>query len=149
MLNSGKFRQFFAPCDLEIWRMTLKNKRAPLLSNIKLCASFHHQMWIWTGFTARKRLSWVMTSVTLTFDLWPWPFSWTSVLWLVISPENLMILWWEHSLKGETYRLTDRRTDRWTGWNIHKAAWSQKTIRHLFYATSNFVHDFVPIGEFN
>ena len=27
---------FFVPCDLEIWRMTLKNRRASLLSNIKL-----------------------------------------------------------------------------------------------------------------
>ena len=59
----------FVPCDLEIWRLTLKNNRASLLSNIKLYASFHHYMWIQTGVRVRKRLSWVMTSVTLTFDL--------------------------------------------------------------------------------
>ena len=53
--------------DLEIRRMTLKNNRAPLLSNIKLCASFQHHMWIQTGVTVRKRLNGVMTSVTLTF----------------------------------------------------------------------------------
>ena len=56
-------------CDIEIWWMTLKNNRAPILSNIKLYASFHHHMWIQTGVTVRKRLSWVMTSMTLTFDL--------------------------------------------------------------------------------
>ena len=78
----------FQPCDLEIWQMTLKNNRAPLLSNIKLCASFYRHMWIQTGVTVRKRLIWVMTSVTLTFDLWPWPFAWTSHLSLVITPEN-------------------------------------------------------------
>ena len=39
-LNSGQNRQFFVPCDLEIWRMTLKNNRAPLLCCFKLCASF-------------------------------------------------------------------------------------------------------------
>ena len=61
----------FEPCDLEIWQMTLRNNRAPLLSNIKLYASFHHHMWIQTGVTVRKRLSWVMNSVTLTFDRWP------------------------------------------------------------------------------
>ena len=44
-----------------------KLNRAPLLSNIRLCASFLHHMWIQTGVTFRKRLSWVMTSVTLTF----------------------------------------------------------------------------------
>ena len=27
-----------------------------------------------------QQLSWVVTSVTLTFDLWPWPFAWTSLL---------------------------------------------------------------------
>ena len=40
MLNSGQNQQFFVPYDFEIWRMTLKNNRAPLLSNFKLCASF-------------------------------------------------------------------------------------------------------------
>ena len=79
-----------------------------LLSNIKLCVSFHHRMWIRTGVTVRKRLSWVLTSVTLTFDLWPWPFAWTLLLSLVITPGNfMMIRWWEHSEKG----VTDGRTD--------------------------------------
>ena len=106
--------------------MTFKNNRAPLLSIIKLYASFHHHMWIQTGVTVRKRLSWVVTSVTLTFDLWPWPFAWTSLLSLVITPENFMMIgWWEHSQKGVTDRQTDRRTDGQTDWTIHRAAWSQ------------------------
>ena len=110
--NLGQIRWFLEPCDLEIWWMTLKNNRAPLLSHIKLCASFHHHMWIQTGVTVRKRLSWVLTSVTLTFDLWPWPFAWTSLLSLVITSENfMMIRWWEHSQKCVTDRQTDGRTD--------------------------------------
>ena len=113
-------RRFLEPCDLEIWRMTLKNNRAPLLSNIKLYASFHHHMWIQTGVTVRKRLSWVVTSVTLTFDLWPWPFAWTLRWSLVITPENfMMIRWWEHSQKGVTDRRTDRRTDGQTDGKYH------------------------------
>ena len=64
--NLGQIRRFLQLCDLEIWRMTLKNNRAPLLSNIKLYASFRHHMLIQTGVTVRKRLSWVVTSVTLT-----------------------------------------------------------------------------------
>ena len=150
--NLGQIRRFLEPCDLEIWRMTLKNNRAPLLCYLKLCASFrshlciqtgvtvrkrpiwvkfddfqsrvtlkfdgwpwktinrapllccfqlcarfHCHMWIQTGVRVRKRLSWVLTSVTLTFDLWPWPFAWTSLLTMVITPENfMMIRWWEH-----------------------------------------------------
>ena len=34
--QSGSNSAILAPCDLEIWQMTLKNNRAPLLSNIKL-----------------------------------------------------------------------------------------------------------------
>ena len=118
--NLGQIRRFLEPCDLEIWRMTLKNNRAPLLSNIKLYASFHHHMWIQTRVTVWKRLSWVVTSVTLTFDLWP--FAWTLLWSLVITPKNfMMIRWWEHSQKG----LTDRRTDGQTENTICRAAWSQ------------------------
>ena len=90
--NLGQICRFLAPCDLEIWRKTFKNNRASLLSNIKLYVSFHHHMWIQTGVTVRKRLSWVVTSVTLTFDLWPWPFAWTLPWSLVITPENLMMI---------------------------------------------------------
>ena len=113
--NLGQIWRFLQPCDLEIWHMTLKNNRASLLSNIKLYASFHHHMWIQTGVTVRKRLSWVVTFVTLTFDLWPWPFAWTLPWPLVITPENFMMTpWWEHSQKGVTDRRTDRQTDRQT-----------------------------------
>ena len=95
--------------------MTFKNNRAPLLSIIKLYASFHHHMWIQTRVTVRKRLSWVLTSVTLTFDLWPWSFAWTSLLSLVITPENfMMIRWWKHGEKGVTDGRTDGQTDRQT-----------------------------------
>ena len=73
-LNSGQNWWFFFPCDLEIRWMTLKNNRSHLLYYMKLCASFQSYGWIQTGFTVRKRLNGVMTSVTLTFDLWPWPF---------------------------------------------------------------------------
>ena len=93
--------------------MTLKNNRASLLSIIKLYVSFHHHMWIQTGVTVRKRISWVVTSVTLTFDLWPWAFAWTLPWSLVITPENfMMIRWWEHSQKGVTDGRTDGQTDR-------------------------------------
>ena len=132
--NLGQIRRFLEPCDLEIWRMTLKYNRAPLLYCFQLCAWFHCHMWIQTGVRVRKRLSWVLTSVTLTFDLWPWPFAWTSLLTMVIAPENfMMIRWWEHGEKcvtdGQTNRQTDRRTDRQTDrqtdWTSHIAAWSQ------------------------
>ena len=75
--KSGSNSAILAPCNLEIWRMTLKNNRALLLSNIKLYVSFHHHMWIQTGVTVRKRKfgSW---------PLWPWPL--TSDLDLLHGP---------------------------------------------------------------
>ena len=79
----------FCPIWPEIWRMTLKNNRRPFLSNIQLYASFHCHMWIQTGVTVRKRLSGVMTSVTLTFD--HDIFASTSHLSLVITVNFRMI----------------------------------------------------------
>ena len=98
--NLGQIRRFLEPCDLEIWRMTLKNNRAPLLCYLKLYASFRNHRWIQAGVTVRKRPIWVKiddfkSRVTLKFDVRPW-----------------------------------------------------KTIEHLFYATSSFVHHFVAIGDF-
>ena len=57
--NLGQNGQIFEPCDLRIWRMTLKNNRAPLLFYFKLCASFLSHWWIQTWVTVRKRSIWV------------------------------------------------------------------------------------------
>ena len=84
----GSNGRVFYPCDLKIWRVTLKNNKAPLLCHIKPCASYHCHMWIQIGVTVRKRLSWFLTSATLTFDLWSWPFAWTSLLSMVITAEK-------------------------------------------------------------
>ena len=75
--NLGKNQQFFEPCDLQFWRMTLKNNRAPLQCYFKLCASFCSHWWIQTGVRVRKRPIWVkfddfQSRVTLKFDEWPW-----------------------------------------------------------------------------
>ena len=35
-----KIGDFFVSCDFEFWRITLKNKRAPLLYYVKHCTSF-------------------------------------------------------------------------------------------------------------
>ena len=72
-----KIGNFFLPCDLEIWQMTMKNNRAPLPCCFKLCASFHCHWWNQTGNTVRKHPIWVkidnfFSPVTLKFDVWPW-----------------------------------------------------------------------------
>ena len=73
-LNSVPNRQFFVTCDLEIWQMTLKNNKAPLLCSFKLCASFHSHWWIQTGVQKR--------SISFKIDdfLFVWPFHLTNDL---------------------------------------------------------------------
>ena len=130
--NLGQIRRFLEPCDLEIWRMTLKNHRAPLLCCFQLCAWFHFHMWIQTGVKSPET---VKLGVDLCdLDLWPWPFAWTSLLTMVITQENLMMIrWWEHGDKGVTDGQTDKRTDGQTDgrtdWTSHIAAWSQLKIK--------------------
>ena len=99
LLKFDPNHRFFSPYDLEIWCMTSKNNRAPLLYYIKLCVSFQIHRWIQTEVTLWKRSIRVeigdfLSLVTLKFDGWPW-----------------------------------------------------KTIGHLFYTTSSFVHHFKSIDE--
>ena len=71
-------------------------------------------------------------------DLWHWPFAWTSLLAMVITPENfMMIWWWKHSEKG--------LTDRWTDWTNHRAAWLQLKI-HLKTLSAKW-RPFCPGGD--
>ena len=78
LLKFDPIHRFFSLCDLEIWCMTLKNNRAPLLYYIKLCVSFQIHRWIQTKVAVRKRPIRVkigdllLSSVTLKFDGWPW-----------------------------------------------------------------------------
>ena len=57
--NLSQIRRFLELCDLEIWRMTWQNNRAPLQCHFNLCASFRSHWWFQTGVTVRKRPIWV------------------------------------------------------------------------------------------
>ena len=72
-LNLVEIGNFYVLCDLEIWEMTLKNNRAPLLCCFKLCVSFHSRWWIQTGVTVLKRPNWV--KIDDFFPQWPWNFT--------------------------------------------------------------------------
>ena len=68
--------EIFFPCDIKIWQITLKNNKAPLLCNFKLCVSFHSLLSIQNGVTVRKSQIWVkigdfLSRMTLKFDGWP------------------------------------------------------------------------------
>ena len=61
----------------EIWQMTFKNNRAPLLCYFKLCASYHSHRSIQTEVTVRKcqirvKIGDFLSLVTLKLDGWYW-----------------------------------------------------------------------------
>ena len=72
-LNLGQNWRFSVLCDLEIWRMTLKNNMAPLLCYFKLWNSFQSHRWIQTGVTVRKRS--IPLKISDICPLWPWNFT--------------------------------------------------------------------------
>ena len=90
--------------------MTLKKNSSSLLCPLKLCGSFQCHLWILIWVIIRKhsnlsKIIWAL--VTLTFDLWPWPLAWTSLLAMAIIPENFMINRWEkHCQKGMTEQFS-------------------------------------------
>ena len=151
--NLGQNRRYLEPCDLAIWRMTLKNNRAPLLCHFKLYASFHSHRWIQAGVTVQKRPIWVkiinfFSRVTLQFDVWPWK----TIGHLFYATSSFV----HHFVAIGDFKLELQSGNAQFGSNlmIFRAAWPwnltydlQKTLGHLFYATSSFVQHFVTIGE--
>ena len=94
---------YFGLCDLEIWWMTSRNNRAPLLCLCKLYALLCSHLWNQAGVTVQKYPNWytlfLLTPVTLTFHLWPCLFPGTTLLSMVITPENCMMIWWKEHCK--------------------------------------------------
>ena len=67
-----KIGDFFVPCDLEIWRMTLKNNRAPILCYQDLC--------IISLLYVNSNWSYSLAMVKLGCDLDLWPLTLTSCM---------------------------------------------------------------------
>ena len=63
---------FLVPCELQIWQMTLKNNRVPILCYL----SFHSHWWIQlelqSGNAKFGQNRWFFPCVTLKFNAWPW-----------------------------------------------------------------------------
>ena len=152
MPNLGQIRRFLEPCDLEIWRMTLKNKRAPQLCYFKLYASFRSHRWIQAGVTVRKRPIWVkiddfFSRVTLKFDGWPWKTI-GHLYYATSSSMHHFVAICEFKLELVRTRPIWVKIDFFSRVTLQFNVWPWKIIGHLFYATSSFVHHFVAIGDF-
>ena len=149
-LNSGQ-NWHFIPCDLEIWRMTLKNNRAPLLCYFKLCASFCIHRSIQTGVTVRKRL--ILVKINYFFLVWPWYL--TNDIEAQQAPLVYSFKLCASFHSNRSIQLELQFGNATSGWklamcfpcNLEIWRMTLKTIGHLFYATSNFLHHFLAICE--
>ena len=106
--NLGQIRWFLEPCDLEIWRMTLKNNRAKL--GVDLCDL---DLWPLT-------LTFCM-DITSDHGNKSWKF----------HDDTMMGTWWKRCDGGQT----DRRTD-WTShiaaWSQLKSAWDKHRQNYIY-----------------
>ena len=152
--NLGQIWRLLEPCDLEIWQMTLRNNRAPLLCLFKLYVSFHTHWWIHIWVTVRK------SSIRVKIDDFFEPCD-LEILRMTLKNNRASLLcyfklcvsfhthWW--------FRIwvTVRKRPIWVKCDdvlsrvtLKFDGWPWKTIGHLFYATSSFVQHFLPIGDF-
>ena len=147
-------RQFFTPCNLEVWPMTLKNNKAPLLCYFKLCASFQNHQCIQTGVTVWKHSIWVkigdffLSCVTLNSDRWPWKT--TGHLFYATSSfvhHFKTISEFKLELQSGSTQFGSKLAicvlcDLEIWWMI------LKNKAPVFYATSSFIYHFATISEF-
>ena len=101
----------------------------------------------------RKRPIWVkmgdvLSRVTLKFDGWPWKtighlsFAVSSFVQHVIAIGKFKL-----ELQSGNAQFGSNSTIFFSRVTLKFHRWDWKTIGHLFYATSSFVHHFVAIGE--
>ena len=102
-------------------------------------------------------------------DLDLWPLTLTFCMDITFDHGNNSWKFHDDTMMGTWWKRCDRQTDRLrdliaatglviSNWiqivnfsarvTVKFDGWPCKTIGHLFYATSSFVHLFVPIGEF-
>ena len=129
-LNSGKYWRFSS-------YVTLKFERCPkkTIGHLVYAASslVNHSV-VFCEFKLKLRsgnakigAKFVLTSVTLILDFWPCPFAWTSLLLMVISLANSMMIGWGKHCK-RVWR-TDGQTDKQIDGTVHWAAWSLQKKR--------------------
>ena len=146
LLKLDSNRQISSPCDLEIWWMTLKNNRASLQYYIKLCASIQIHRWIQTGVTVRKRPIWVNISdflpcVTYKLDRWPWK-SIGNLFYITLNFAYHFKAIGELKLELQSgnAQFGSKSAIFLSCVTLKFDGWPWKTVGHLFYATSSFVH---------
>ena len=147
-----KIKDFFEPCNLQTWQKTLKNNRAPFLCYFNLCASFRTHWWIQT-VTELQSGNAQFGSKSMIFlaviDGWPWK----KIGHLFYDTLSFVhhfkaIGKFKLKLQSGNAQFRSKSTIFLSHVTLKFDRWPSKTIGHLFYDTSSFVHHFVVIGEF-
>ena len=123
----------FVPCDLEIWRMTLTINRASV---------WKRPIWVTIGH--------LLSRVTLNFDGWPsktighLSYATSSFVqhFIGIGEFKLELRSRNDQFGSKSTIFLSRVTLKFDGWH-----W--KTIGHLSYASSSFLHYLLVIGVSN
>ena len=149
---ASKSTIYFAMWPWNLMDDLLKIDRAPLLSNMNLCVSFHNHMWIQTGVTVRKHQIWVNDFFVL-LDL--------SISQMTLKNNRAPLLcyfklcalfqshWWIQTGVTVQKRLIWVKIDDFFSLVTLKFdGWPRKSIGHISLATSSFVHHFIIICEF-
>ena len=104
--------------------------------------------------TVRKRSIWVkisdfMSRVTLKFDRWPWKINRAPLLcYLKLCASFHSHLWIQN---GDTFwkrQIWIKIGDLLTRVTLKFDGWPWKTVGHLFYAASSFMHYSIAIRQF-
>ena len=133
----------------------MENNRASLLCYAKLWASFRSHQWIRTGETVRKiqilysgKKCRFLSRVTLKFDGWPWKTT-GRIFYATSSFYHNLIAIMELKLELQSGNAQfGSKLAIFVPSDLEILWMTLKTIGHLFYATSSFVHHFVAIDEF-
>ena len=149
-----KIGNFFVLCDLDIWQITLKNNRAPFLCYFKLSASFHSHLLIQNGVTVWKRSIWVKIGdffVLCELEIWQMTLKNNStplLCYFKLCASFHSNLWIQNIVKVQNPLIWVKIGDFLSRVTLKFDGQPWKTIGHLFYATSSFVHHFIAIREF-
>ena len=153
--------------DISKFKLKLQSGNAKFGSN----SAIFRALWPWNltndieqgkseGFEScdrpivRKRPIWVKISdvlsrVTLKFDVWPWKNNMAPLLcYFKLYASFRSHRWIQAGVTVRKRPIWVKIDNFFSRVTLQFDVWPWKTIGHLFYATSSFVHHFVAIGDF-
>ena len=127
----GSIHGIFDPCGLEIWWMTLKNKRTPFLYYIKLCA---HLKMLNSGQKWRFVVPCDLEIWRMTLENDKTPLLYYIKLCTSFQSHQLI----QTGVRVRKHPIRVKIVDFLFHVTLKFDGWPWKTIRHLLFATSSF-----------